>query len=94
MTVLRFDDNRGGLAYPFLPNELAWQIVPRSLDELRACIEYSEVTGSFGDEDTLDKISKAHPLTLRWVKDDKVLDLYVPGMDTQTFLEVTVHSPY
>jgi len=71
MTTLRFDDNRGDLAYPFLPKELAWQIVSRP----------------FGEEEALTKIFQADPPTLRWVKDDKVLDLYVPGMDTQTFLE-------
>ncbi|MBE2225633.1 MAG: hypothetical protein IAF02_29120, partial [Anaerolineae bacterium] len=73
MTVLRFDDNRGGLAYPFLPNELQWQIVSRS----------------FGDEEALAKIFQADTPTLRWVKDNKVLDLHVPDMDTQTFLERT-----
>ncbi|MAU00669.1 MAG: hypothetical protein CL608_26285 [Anaerolineaceae bacterium] len=73
MTVLRFDDNRGGLAYPFLPNELKWQIISHP----------------FGNEEALVKIFQADPPTLRWVKDDKVLDLYVPGMDTQTFLERT-----
>jgi hypothetical protein len=73
MTVLRFDDNRGGLAYPFLPNDLQWQIVSRP----------------FSDEESLAKIFQADPPTLRWVKDDKVLDLTVPNMDTQTFLERT-----
>lgn len=78
MTVLRFDDNRGGLAYPFLPNELEWQIISRP----------------FGDEEAMAKIFQADPPTLRWVKDNKVLDLHVPGMakqsmDTQTFLERT-----
>lgn len=73
MTVLRFDDNRGGLAYPFLPNELEWQIISRT----------------FGDEEALAKIFQADPPTLRWVKDDKVLDLHVPGMDTQAFLKCT-----
>lgn len=68
--ILRFDDNRGGLAYPFLPNELQWQIVSRPL----------------GDEESLAKIFQVAPPTLRWVKDDKVLDLTIPGMDTQTFL--------
>ena len=29
MTVLRFDDNRGGLTYPFLPEALQWQIASR-----------------------------------------------------------------
>lgn len=73
MTVLRFDDNRGGLAYPFLPNDLQWQIISRP----------------FGDEETLAQIFQADPPTLRWVKDNKVLDLSVPGMNTQTFLERT-----
>lgn len=103
MTVLRFDDNRGGLTYPFLPNDLQWQIVSRSFNELRACTEHSEVTGSFGDEEALAKIFQVDPPTpsacpmelgrsgqaLRWVKDNKVLDLHVPNMDTQTFLERT-----
>jgi len=73
MTILRFDDNRGGLTYPFLPEALQWQIVSRP----------------FGDEEALAKIFQADLPTLRWVKDDKVLDLYVPGMDTHTFLERT-----
>ena len=81
MTVLRFDDNRGGLAYPFLPNEWQWQIVSRPFDKLRA--------GFYGEEQALDRIFRAAPPTLRWVKDDKVLDLYVPGMDTETFLQRT-----
>lgn len=71
MHTLRFDDNRGGLAYPFLPTDLQWQIVSRP----------------FGDEEALAKIFQADPPTLRWVKDNKVLDLHVPDMDTQTFLE-------
>ena len=70
MTTLRFDDNRGGLTYPFLPNNLKWQIVPRPFDT----------------EAALNKIFQAAEPTLRWVKDDKVLDLLVPGMDTKTFL--------
>ena len=70
MTVLRFDDNRGGLAYPFLPNDLKWQIVSRP----------------FGDEAALAQIFQVDPPTLRWVKDDKVLDLHVPDTDTGTFL--------
>lgn len=73
MTILRFDDNRGGLTYPFLPEALQWQIVSRP----------------FGDEEALAKVFQADPPALRWVKDDKVLDLHVPSMDTQTFLERT-----
>ncbi|MFZ1397170.1 MAG: hypothetical protein WAS33_09755, partial [Candidatus Promineifilaceae bacterium] len=70
MTVLRFDDNRGGLTYPFLPEALQWQIVSRP----------------FSNEAELNKIFQAAEPTLRWVKDDKVLDLLVPDMDTDTFL--------
>ena len=73
MTILRFDDNRGGLTYPFLPDELQWQIISRSFD----------------NEEALDKIFQATSPTLRWVKDDKVLDLVVPDMDTHSFLERT-----
>ncbi|MBK7180346.1 MAG: hypothetical protein IPH82_24700 [Chloroflexi bacterium] len=73
MTTIRFDDNRGGLAYPFLPAALAWQITARSL----------------GDEAALAEIFQADTPTLRWVKDDKVLDLHVPGMDTAVFLAHT-----
>jgi hypothetical protein len=68
---IRFDDNRGDLAYPFLPNDLQWQIISRP----------------FGDEAALHQIFQAPSPTLRWVKDDKVLDLSIPGMDAQTFLE-------
>ena len=84
MTVLRHDDQRGGLAYPFLPDDQPWQIVTRP----------------FGDEAALARILQAAdpetgtapaPATgsgpaLRWVKDDKVLDLYFPGLDTPAFL--------
>ena len=76
MTVLRHDDQRGGLAYPFLPDDQPWQIVTRSFD----------------DEAALARILRAaDPETgtepaLRWVKDDKVLDLYFPGLDTPAFL--------
>ncbi|MCA9922872.1 MAG: hypothetical protein KC421_10890, partial [Anaerolineales bacterium] len=70
MTVIRHDDNRGGLAYPFLPNDLQWQIISRP----------------FGDDEALNKIFQADPPTLRWVKDDKVLDLQVSGMNTTEFL--------
>ncbi|MEW5985053.1 MAG: hypothetical protein AB1791_00300 [Chloroflexota bacterium] len=80
-TIIRFDNDRGGLAYPFLPNEWRWQIVSRPL----------------GDEEALTEIAQATSPTLRWVKDDKVLDLYVPGMDTaaclaQTGLRLSMHK--
>ncbi|MCP4422171.1 MAG: hypothetical protein GY805_36630, partial [Chloroflexi bacterium] len=93
MTVLRFDDNRGGLAYPFLPNDLQWQIISRSFDELR--------TGSFNNDEEMNQIFEADPPTpsasstelshsgqaLRWVKDNKVLDLHIPNMNTAEFLQ-------
>lgn len=71
MTVLRFDDNRGSFAYSFLPTELQWQIVSHSFDKF---MEGGLHCGTFEP-------------TLRWVKDDKVLDLHVPGMDTAAFLQ-------
>jgi hypothetical protein len=76
MSTIRFDDNRGGLAYPFLDDASKWQIVARP----------------FGDKQELETILRTNnPSTgsgqvLRWVKDDKVLDLYIPGQDTETFL--------
>ncbi|MBK8986300.1 MAG: hypothetical protein IPM39_09500 [Chloroflexi bacterium] len=70
MTTIRFDDNRGGLAYPFLPADKAWQITAHSLS----------------DEAALADIFQAPSPALRWVKDDKVLDLHVPGLDTADFL--------
>ena len=81
MTRIRHDDNRGGLAYPFLPNELQWEIVSRPFgqdDENFQLFQNDAPTLSAGDEPVL-----------RWVKDDKVLDLFVPGMNTQTFLQHT-----
>jgi hypothetical protein len=74
MSTIRFDDNRGGLAYPFLcppaNNASEWQIVARP----------------FADEQALTSILQTEEATLRWVKDDKVLDLHIPGQDTETFL--------
>ncbi|NLE76504.1 MAG: hypothetical protein GX605_07100, partial [Chloroflexi bacterium] len=70
-TVIRHDDDIGGMAYPFLSAELQWEIVSRPL----------------GNAEQMRATYEAPPPTLRWVKDDKVLDLVVPGMDTQTFLE-------
>ncbi len=86
MTVLRHDDNRGGLAYPFLPNELQWQIISRSFDTLTADPKHGGLATLSGDGDVLNHVDTAAESTLRWVKDDKVLDLYIPGMDTHTFL--------
>ncbi len=78
--VTRFDDNFGGQAYPFLPAALEWKIVSRA----------------FTDEEAMDEITQATPTpstgsgqALRWVKDDKALDLYIPNVDTQEFLQRT-----
>ncbi|MCP4415060.1 MAG: hypothetical protein GY805_00460, partial [Chloroflexi bacterium] len=71
MTVLRFDDDRGGLAYPFLSNKSAWEIVSRP----------------FANEKEMNQIFEAAPPTLRWVKDNKVLDLHIPNMNTAEFLQ-------
>jgi len=73
-STIRFDDNLGGLAYPFLPGQWQWQIVSRPLDEAFPA-----------DPPTLSDSAPA----LRWVKDDKVLDLHVPGMDTAEFMART-----
>ena len=80
-STIRFDDNLGGLDYPFLPDQWQWQIVSHPL----------------GDAvDGLDAAFPADPPTpagsppaLRWVKDDKVLDLFIPGVDTAEFLART-----
>ena len=69
-TEIRYDDNLSGMAYPVLPAELQWAIVSRPL----------------GNAGQMHAIYDAPPPTLRWVKDDKVLDLHVPGLDTETFL--------
>lgn len=109
--VLQFDDNRGGLAYPFLPDAWRWRIVSRRLDDEAAMAEIFQAplklslstdpathslapervpvnapTPSAGSELALNTVKWP---ALRWVKDDKVLDLTVPGMNTQTFLERT-----
>lgn len=76
--VTRFDDNFGGQMYPFLPAEWEWKIVSRP----------------FTDEEAIEEINQASPTpstssgqALRWVKDDKALDLYIPNVDTQEFLQ-------
>jgi hypothetical protein len=70
MSIIRFDDNRGGLSYPFLSDASEWRIVARP----------------FRDEAALQAILESADAVLRWVKDNKVLDLYIPGLDTETFL--------
>ena len=60
----------GGMVYPFLSSHAEWQLITRPLD---------------GDE-AITAICSAPIPTLRWVKDDKVLDLVIPGLDTETFL--------
>jgi hypothetical protein len=74
-TVLSYNDNRGGMAYPFLPADWRWSILSHPLK----------------DRDAVDALLDgvvATP-TLRWVKDDKTLDLRVPGLDTAAFLQKT-----
>jgi hypothetical protein len=72
-TDIRFDDNFGDLTYPFLPVTWQWHITPRKN----------------GNEEVMQTIYDAPTPTLRWVKDDKVLDLYIPNMDTAGFLQAT-----
>ena len=76
-SIIRFDDPRGGMAYPFLPSDWEWQIVSRPING----------AGS------LENITQADPPTLRWVKDDKVLDLQVKRMDSQVFFDMTGLRP-
>jgi hypothetical protein len=95
-STIRFDDNLGGLAYPFLPDEWQWQIVSRPLDE-----GVADDGDILGRDFALDLPTPAANLApaLRWVKDDKVLDLYagmpgmgmqsMQGMDTAEFLSRT-----
>ena len=74
MSTIRFDDNRGGLAYPFLcvhaNDAIEWQITSRPFD----------------NDEALAQIFEAETPTLRWVKDDKVLDLTIPSQDMARFL--------
>jgi hypothetical protein len=81
MSVIRFDGNRGGLAYPFLPDTLQWEIVSRPLDNDEAA------TVSDTAENPIPS-TNSEP-ALRWVKDDKVLDLHISGMNTADFLAHT-----
>ena len=86
MTVLRHDDQRGGLAYPFLPDDQPWQIVTRSFDDeaaLARILQAADPAPATGSEPA--PATGSGP-ALRWVKDDKVLDLYFPGLDTPAFL--------
>lgn len=72
-------DKDSGVLFPFLPNETMWRVVSTKIR----------------DYHDLDKPVEFHPVhtfdmelpTLRWVKDGKIHDLYVDGMDTDTFLK-------
>ena len=91
--VIRFDDNRGELAYPFLPAEWEWEIVSRPLsvtaeEDAGELVDRAAVVADILQATTPTPSTGSGP-ALRWVKDDKVLDLYVPGMDTATFLART-----
>lgn len=70
-TPIQFDDPRGGLTYPFLPDALRWRLISHPLNDAKARAN----------------LAQSAPPTLRWVKDNKVVDLVVPGMDSQTFLQ-------
>jgi hypothetical protein len=78
--MIRFDDNRGGLNYPFLPDSLQWEIVSRPLDNKREEAVHTAETST-----TSNSLDRSEPV-LRWVKDDKVLDLHIPSMNTADFL--------
>ncbi len=66
----------GGAHYAFLEGlGREWNIITRDLDSAEAIHPYH----SFG---------MAEP-TLRWVKDNKVVDLYVDGMTTDEYFETT-----
>jgi hypothetical protein len=86
MTTIRFDDNRGGLAYPFLPDELQWQIVSRVFNDEDALAQIFQAASPTPSAEPVPGLPQHAEPTLRWVKDNKVLDLTIPGMDTQTFL--------
>jgi hypothetical protein len=85
MSVIRFDDNRGGLAYPFLPDTLQWEIISQPLDDNEAVTVVDTAENP--------SPSTGREPTLRWVKDDKVLDLYVAGLNTADFLAHTGLKP-
>jgi len=66
----------GGAHYPFLEKlGREWTLVTHDLDS----IEEVHPHHSFGMKEP----------TLRWVKDNKVVDLYVDGMTTQDYFETT-----
>jgi len=48
--------------------------------------EWKIVSRDFTDEEELEELAQASP-ALRWVKDDKALDLYIPNVDTEEFLQ-------
>lgn len=80
-SVITAQSALGGMVYPFLSADSDWQLITRPLD---------------GDE-AIAAICSAPTPTLRWVKDDKVLDLIVPGLDTEAFLaqsglELSLHK--
>src|SRR5664279_3851328 len=79
-TVITPESKLGGADYPFLVNFSDWMIVSSPLE--------------LSDEDMVQ-----HPLarmeldqvmlpeaTLEWVKDNKVVSLYIDRMDSETFL--------
>lgn len=100
-TIIRFDDPRGGMVYPFLPNDGEWQIVSQPIhgDGSLETIAQSDAPTTSSSSTTLSPtplspttLSRSVP-ALRWVKDDKVLDLHVEHMDSQNFFDLTGLRP-
>lgn len=80
-SVITAQSALGGMVYPFLPAHADWQLIMRPLE----------------GEDAITAICAAPTPTLRWVKDDKVMDLVIPGLDTESFLaqsglELSLHK--
>ena len=44
-STIRFDDHRGGLAYPFLPDDWQWQIVSQPLAEVTEALAAAPPAG-------------------------------------------------
>ncbi|MEZ4641676.1 MAG: hypothetical protein R3E31_02865 [Chloroflexota bacterium] len=81
--TIHYETDLGGMAYPFLPTSWQWQInsYPFAKTDARQGTGPSTSAGQAP--------STSSGPTLRWVKDNKVLDLVVPGMDTASFLAAT-----
>ena len=69
--IIRAKDVLSGMEYPYLPAEWDWEI--------------RNVPFSLLDQAPDSSCSQDAP-TLRLVKEDKVINIHIPGMDTATFL--------